>query len=74
MEQRRRIELRKDDVLVVNGYELDAGALESILDPEARVLWAFVKNETGDVRPVAFNETHCIWLQDSDLVRADAEV
>ncbi len=64
---RRRIVVRKDDVLVVNGVDLDGEILKEIVSPSKRLLWAFVKNENGDVQPIPFSEEQCVWLQDSDL-------
>ena len=67
---RRRIVVRKDDVLIVNGMELDGEVLRSIVDPDKRLLWAFVR-EGGDTRPVAYAEDRVIWLTDEDLVRKE---
>jgi len=70
---RRRIVVRKDDVLVVNGLALDGEVLKDMMDPSKRLLWAFVR-EDGDVRPVAYAEDRVIWLQDDDLVRKGSDL
>jgi len=67
----RRVNLAKTDRVFYNGYEIDVAVLEAITKPEARVLWAFLAHEDGKVQPVPYDETHCVWLQDSDLVRED---
>ena len=66
---RRRIVVRKDDVLIVNGLALDGEVLKDMMDPSKRLLWAFVRKD-NDVQPCAYSEEHCIWLQDSDLERS----
>jgi ABC-type Zn uptake system ZnuABC Zn-binding protein ZnuA len=61
MPVRRTIVVRKDDILVVNGMELDGAILKEIVSPSKRLLWAFVKNG-DDCRPICFSEDQCIWL------------
>lgn len=68
-----RIRVRKGDVLIIDGLELDGATLRMILKPEARVLWAFLRNKSGDIQPVPYDENHVIWLQENDLERTDAE-
>ena len=70
---RRRIVVRKDDVLVVNGLVLDGEVLKDMMDPSKRLLWAFVR-EDGDVRPCAYDETKVIWIQSEDLVRKGSDL
>ena len=70
---RRRIVVRKTDTLVVNGYEVDASVLGDMMDPERRLLWAFVRAENGvDIRPVPYDETRVVWLAEEDLRRREA--
>lgn len=69
MGAKRRIVVRKDDILVVNGIELDGDILREIVKPSNRLLWAFVR-QGDDVRPICFSEEHCIWLLESDLTYA----
>jgi hypothetical protein len=69
----RRITVRKDDVLVINGLELDVATLREMLSAKRRVLWAFVR-QGGDVRPVCYDETRVIWLTEEDLERSPNEV
>lgn len=64
----RRLVIRSNDTLVFKGYEIDAEILEAIVNPSARLLWAFVK-KGHDIRPVAYSEDKVIWLTDEDLVR-----
>lgn len=66
MPVRRTIVVRKDDILVVNGMELDGAILKEIVSPSKRLLWAFVKNG-DDVRPVCYSEDRVIWLSEEDL-------
>lgn len=66
--------VRRGDTIVVGGNELDAAVLEQLVNPDKRMLWAFVRNDSGDVQPVAYDETRIIWLADEDLVRSDNEV
>lgn len=72
--EHRRIVVRKTDVLVVNGVELDGEVLRSIVDPERRMLWSFAKRENGDVIPTCFSEEQCIWLTEGDLARSANDV
>ena len=75
MAVRRRLTITRDDVLVLNGFELDASTLIDITKPDKRLLWAFVKSEDGtDIRPVAYSEDRVIWLTSEDLVRSKSEV
>ena len=75
MAAKRRVVVRRDDVLVLNGFEIDASTLIDITKPDKRLLWAFVKSEDGtDIRPVAYSEDRVIWLTSEDLVRPRSEV
>jgi hypothetical protein len=74
MSTRRRLVVQKDDVLVVKGMELDVAILEEMLVGDKRLLWAFLKNEAGDLQPVPYSEDKVIWLTDDDLVRSQFEV
>jgi hypothetical protein len=53
---------------VFKGYAIDANILDAIVNPEARLLWAFIKKD-HDIRPVPYSEDKVIWLTDEDLVR-----
>jgi hypothetical protein len=64
----RTLVIRNNDTLVFKGYEIDADILDAIVNPEARLLWAFIKKD-HDIRPVAYSEDKVIWLTDEDLVR-----
>jgi hypothetical protein len=69
---RRRVIVRKDDVLVVDGLELDASILRAMLEPDKRILWAFVRSEDGEsIQPLAISEERCIWLEPTDLERKE---
>lgn len=70
----RRIRVEKDDVLVVNGiYELSAADLRRMINPNARMLWAFITKDAR-VMPVMYTEDHVIWLTDKDMERTDVQV
>ena len=71
--RRRRVAVRTNDILVVNGYELDAAILADIVTPNKRLLWAFVENTDGSIQPVAYSEDRVIWLSKEDLKRTAAE-
>lgn len=66
---KRRLVVRKDDILVIDGLEIEASILGTMVEPGKRLLWAFI-HEGGDVRPVAYSEDQCIWLEPADLVRS----
>jgi hypothetical protein len=70
---RRRVEVFKDDLLIFRDTEIDAGILDCIINPtgKRRALWAFIKNDEGDIRPVCYTEDKVVWLQDSDLQRTE---
>ena len=63
---KRKIVVRSIDTLVIDGLEVDGDVLKSILNPDNRVLWAFIKNE-GRIQPVAYDESRVLWLQETDL-------
>ena len=65
----RRIKVSQHDTLDICGYLVDAEILAAVLCPDNRMLWAFISDGKGRVEPVAVDEEHCIWLQDSDLIR-----
>ena len=65
---KRRLVVHKDDVLVIGGLELEASILAAMLEPGKRLLWAFI-HEGGDVRPAAYSEDQCIWLEPAYLDR-----
>ena len=75
MAEKRKLTVRRDDVLVLNGFELDADVLTEIVKPNRRMLWAFVQSDDGlRIQPTPFTEDKVIWLLESDLVRDKAEV
>jgi hypothetical protein len=63
----RYITARKGDTLVVGGHEVDVAVLEEIMKPDKRVLWAFVRNDAGDVTPICYSEDRVIWLTQEDV-------
>jgi hypothetical protein len=72
MARRRYVVVRNSDILVINGFEIDAAILTDIVAPDKRLLWAFVKSEDGTaIRPVPYNEERVVWLSDEDLVRKE---
>ena len=62
----RRITVRKDDVLVFKGYEVDAEVLRAMIDPQPRVLWAFVR-QGSRIQPIAYSEEQVIWLTEEEV-------
>ncbi len=75
MGAQRRLVVREDDIIVLGGYEFSAAVLKAVLDPDRRLLWAFVKAEGGHaVQPVAYDETRVLWLSEEDLERTRDEV
>lgn len=71
---RRRIKPLRGDKILIGGYEVDFSTLEMMFNPEARMLWAFIRNAEGEVQPVSYAEDRVIWLQDEDLVRSKTDV
>ncbi len=72
---RRRMRVLAGDKLVINGYEIDGDILQTIVNPEARLLWAFIKSEDGaSIQPVSYREDRVIWLTQEDLVRSEVDV
>ena len=75
MAEKRKLTVRRDDVLVLNGFEIDADVLLEITKPNQRMLWAFVQSEDGTrIQPTPFTEDKVIWLTEEDLVRSNSEV
>lgn len=62
----RRIAVRKDDVLIFKGFEIDAEVLRVIVNPDVRALWAFVKRD-AQIQPVAYSEEQVIWLTEEEV-------
>jgi hypothetical protein len=59
-------------MLVVAGYEVAADILAEIINPKARLLWAFEKSDDGTrIMPVCYDETKVLWLTDKDIERKD---
>ncbi len=72
---RKRIEVGRRDVIVYRDLEIDHEILDAILGTDKRLLWAFVRNEAGDVRAVPYSEERVIWLSDEDIVKEqDVEI
>jgi len=69
----RRLQIRTGDLLVVKGFELQAEVLEQIINPDNRVLWAFVRNDHGDLQPVPYDESRVVWLADDDIIRRNGD-
>ena len=68
----RRIVVGSTDVLVVQGYEIDASVLSAIVNPDTRILWAFIcKPDDNIIQPVPYDECRVIWLTDDDLIRTE---
>ena len=71
----RRVSVKPSDILILNGFEIDADVLLEITRPNRRMLWAFVQSDDGlRIQPTPFTEDKVIWLLESDLVRDKAEV
>ena len=71
MSEKRRVELKRDEVLVHRGQEIDVDVLDAIVDTRHRLLWAFVKGAAGDIRAVSFSESQCIWMTEDDVVKPE---
>jgi hypothetical protein len=71
-QRRRRVAIRTGDLLVLNGFEIDAAILSDIVNPDKRLLWAFVRGGDDTIRPVAYTEDRVIWLAEEDLVRNES--
>jgi hypothetical protein len=72
----RRIKVGSNDVLLVGGYELTIDILHAVINPDARILWAFIRNRRNPrlIQPVAYDETRVVWIEDSDLEHIDIGV
>ena len=74
MAAKRRVVVRRDDVLVIGGFEIDADVLTEIVKPNRRMLWAFVQSDDGlRIQPTPFTEDKVIWLTNEDLVRSASD-
>jgi hypothetical protein len=67
----RVISVRRSDKLLVSSREISGEMLSLLLQPNQRLLWAFVEKE-GVVQAVPYNEERVIWLDKPDLEEADA--
>ena len=70
----RRVELLRGDVLVHRGLEVNRDVLDAIVgaaSKKKRVLWAFVKNETGDIMACPYSEDQVIWMTPEDVVQPE---
>lgn len=66
----RRILLRTDDVLKIGQYEVEAEVLTSIVNPNNRLLWAFIEKD-GRIQAVPYSEEQVLWMQESDLSKEE---
>ena len=62
----RRIEVWADDTVVIGDYAVSAEILATILNPDARLLWAFIE-KNGKLQPIPYGEDKVIWLTDNDF-------
>ena len=53
------------DTVVLNGVEIGTDVLDVILNPDARLLWAFL-HRNGLITPVCYSEEKVIWIDASD--------
>ena len=71
----RRVSVKPGDILILNGFEIDADVLLEITRPNRRMLWSFVQSEDGArIQPTPFTEDKVIWIEASDLVRAKEDI
>jgi hypothetical protein len=56
----------KDDTIVIGDYSVSAEVLATIINPDARLLWAFIEKD-GRIQPVPYGEDKVIWLTDNDF-------
>lgn len=75
MDTRRRLIVRKTDVLVIGGLEFSGEVLREIVAPGKRLLWEFVRSEDGDdILPICYSEEQVLWLSRGDVERTAEEV
>jgi hypothetical protein len=73
--KRTKIKLGFNEVLIHNGMEIDREVLDAIVNTNKRLLWAFIRNRSGDIRAVPYSESHVIWLAESDVLQErDVEI
>jgi hypothetical protein len=48
-------------VMKVNGFEIDLAVLLAIVNPDSRVLWAFIRNGKR-IQALPYDESKVIWL------------
>jgi len=65
---RRAIRVTEQDTLLINGYRVSGEVLAMIIDPDPRVLWAFVR-QNKNIQPIPYTEEKLIWLTPADLER-----
>ncbi len=71
----KRIVFEAENTIVYKGMEIEASVLDSILDTNKRLLWAFVLGVNGDVRAVPYDESHVIWMAEKDVLKEqDVEI
>ncbi len=58
--------LAAEDFIILNNYKIGVDVLHALINPDARLLWAFIKKDDR-IQAVAYDEAHCIWLEPSDL-------
>jgi hypothetical protein len=54
--------------------EVDRGVLDAIVGAAGknkRVLWAFVKNELGDIMACPYSEDQVIWMTPEDVTQPE---
>ena len=68
-----RIKVGPNDVLLLGGYEITLDVLSAVINPDARLLWAFIRSEKNPhlIQPVAYDEKRVVWIEESDLEHID---
>lgn len=70
-----RVVLRPGDTLIYRGKALDREVLDAVLSTNQRLLWAFVRNASGDIQACPYDESRVVWLEESDVQQPeDVEV
>lgn len=60
------------EIISVGDLEIDTATLVAIADPNARVLWAFVREQNGSgIRAVPYDENEVIWLDKNGSYRGE---
>ncbi len=60
-----------DGTITYRGVEISCEVLDAVVDTQKRLLWAFVRNDVGNVMAVPYSEHEVIWMAEKDVLQPE---